>query len=75
MEPQDVDRLKHRAEEVLRSFYGNFTVWNVTFTSFTTKDDKFAIDGAFSEDILNIKNHKFTMVLDRYGKLHDCKIT
>lgn len=75
MEPQDVNRLKYRAEEVLRSFYGLFNVWNVTFTSFTTKNDKFAIDGSFSEDIGKTKSHKFTMVLDRYGKLHDCKIT
>ena len=35
MEPSDISRLKYRAEEVLRSFYGTFNVWDVTFTSFT----------------------------------------
>ena len=75
MEPEDVNRLKYRAKEVLQSFYGLFSVWDVTFTSFTPQNDKISITGFFFEDIKKTKRHEFTMVLDRYGKLHDCKIT
>ena len=75
MESRDISRLKLRAEEILESFYGRFSVWKVTFTSFTPQNDKITICGFFFEDLAETKRHQFTMVLDRYGKLHDCKIT
>jgi hypothetical protein len=73
MEPADIARLKNRAEDVLRSFYG-YNVWDVAFTSFTSKDDKYTVEGQFFEDLKKTMVHKFTMVLDGSGKLHDCKI-
>jgi hypothetical protein len=75
MESEEAKRFKDRAEDVLESFYGLFLVWDVTITSFTPQDDKINIAGFFFEDSEKTKKHQFTMIFDRKGRLHDCKIT
>lgn len=75
MEPTDVNRLKSRADEILRTFFGFLSVWGLKFTSLSPENDKIKMEGFFYEDFEETKRHKFFIILDRYGKLHDCKIS
>jgi hypothetical protein len=75
MESGEAIRLKNRAEEILVNLYGLFKVWDVKITSFTPSNDKFKIEGSFFEDFGRTKEHRFTILLDRYGRLHDYKVT
>jgi hypothetical protein len=74
MTSEEEIRLKSRAEEILKNLYGLFTVWDMKITSFTPSNDKFNIEGSFFEDYEKTKKHQFTIILDRYGRLHEYKV-
>lgn len=75
MEPYEVTRLKDRAREILTSLYGWFSVWNYKVTDISPENEKYVIQGVFTEDYEGKRQHSFTVKLDKYGRLFDCSIS